>query len=123
MPSYWTGYQSRPFLLSKMGRTAFLDEDVQQPKTVATPSLSRSLEAFSAKVALDDAPSSTIGTSCFPSTPPAALISSMARISASRTDVSEMAMVPESEWRIPTLMVSPTTPSLPDVAVVSSSPW
>src|SRR5688572_4570781 len=105
-PSYWTGYQSSPFSCSKTGRTALRLADVQQPKTVATRSLWMSLRAFSANVGQSDAPSSWMGTIFLPSTPPLALISSMAIISASRTDVSLMAMVPLSECRMPTLMVS-----------------
>jgi hypothetical protein len=69
IPSYWTGYQSRPFLDSKTGRTALREAEVQQPKTQATPSESRSFVAFSEKVALLEAPSSTTGTSFLPRTP------------------------------------------------------
>lgn len=49
----------------------------------------------------------------------------MARTSASRTEVSEIAIVPESEWRMPTLIVSPKTPSAPsaeDAAETGSAP-
>ena len=44
--------------------------------------------------------------SLLPPTPPFALISSTASLMESRTVTSEMAIVPESEWRMPTLMVS-----------------
>ncbi len=97
------------------------EAEVQQPKTQATPSESSSFVAFSEKVALEEAPSSTTATSFLPRTPPAALISSMARTSASRTEVSEIAMVPESEWRMPTLIVSPKTPSVPSAAAEAPS--
>ena len=40
-----------------------------------------------------------------PITPPLLLISSIASISASTTDFSAIAMVPVSEWRMPTLTV------------------
>ena len=97
IPSYCTGYHNSPLWLSNTGTTAFLDAEVQQPNTVATLSFSRSFVAFSVKVALSEAPSSTMYSICFPRTPPAALISSMARISASLTEVSLIAMVPLKE--------------------------
>ncbi len=70
---------------------------VQPPNVTATLSDEMSFWAFSAKVGQSEAPSSTTGLSCLPITPPAALISSMARSSASRTATSEIAMVPDSE--------------------------
>ena len=60
--------------------------------------------AFSAKVGQSEAPSSITGTICLPSTPPAALISSIASSSASFTETSLIDMVPLSECRMPTLI-------------------
>jgi hypothetical protein len=68
---------------------------------------STSLRAFSAKVAGSDAGSSTTGTIFMPLMPPAALISSIARIVALFSDSSMMAVVPVSENRTPTL-ISPS---------------
>src|SRR5690606_865954 len=105
-PSYWTGYHSSDPYRSKTGSIALRLADVHPPNTVATLSCLISLVAFSAKVGQSDAPSSTTGTSFLPSTPPARLISSTASSSASRTVTSLMAMVPLSEWRMPTLISS-----------------
>lgn len=96
-PSYWTGYHSSALRFSKTGSIALRLADVQPPKTVATLSCAMSLVAFSAKVGQSDAPSSTTGSSFLPSTPPAALISSIASSSASLTVTSLMAIVPLSE--------------------------
>src|SRR3954447_21431035 len=106
-PSYCTGYQSRPLRPSKTGSTALRLAEVQQPNTTATLSLEISFFDFSAKVGQSEAPSSTIGSSFIFMTPPAALSSSIAIRVASRTEVSEIAIVPESEWRTPTLIVPP----------------
>ena len=93
--------------LSKTGSTALRLAEVQQPKTTATLSLEISFLDFSAKVGQSEAPSSTIGSSFIFMTPPAALISSIASSVASRTETSEIAIVPLSECRTPTLMVPP----------------
>ena len=85
--------------------TALRLADVQQPKIAATLSLWISFFAFSANVGQSDAPSSTTASSFLPSTPPAALTSSIASSSASLTDTSLTAMVPLRECRIPTLIV------------------
>jgi hypothetical protein len=61
---------------------------------------------FSANSGQLEAGSTTTGSSFLPSTPPLALISSMVISATSLSDVSEMAMVPDSECRMPTLMVS-----------------
>jgi hypothetical protein len=53
-----------------------------------------------------EAGSTTTGSSFLPSTPPGLLISSMVISAVSLSAVSEMAMVPDSECRMPTLMVS-----------------
>src|SRR5712691_10015772 len=87
-PSYCTGYQSRP---------------LSDSKTVATWSFWISFLACSAKVGQSEAPSSMIGSIFLPSTPPLALISSIAISSASLTEVSLIDIVPISEWSTPTL--------------------
>lgn len=81
--------------------------EVQPPKTEATLSSLISFCAFSAKVGQSDAPSSTTGSICLPSTPPALLTSSMASNSESRTVTALIAMVPLRECRMATLMVLP----------------
>src|SRR5215216_5127124 len=93
-------------LLSSLntGSTDLRDTEVQQPKTTATCSLVRSSRAFSANSGQFDAGSMTTGSSLRPRTPPAALISSIVIRAASLSDVSLIAMVPDSECRIPTLI-------------------
>lgn len=107
IPSYCVGYQSRPFELSTTGLTALREALVQQPKIVATLSFIRSFLAFSEKICGSEAPSSSTISIFFPSTPPWSLISWMASFSASRTDVSLMAIVPLRECSKPTFTVSP----------------
>ena len=94
-------------LRSKTGSIALRLAEVQPPNVAATLSVEMSFCAFSANVGQSEAPSSTTGLSCLPSTPPAALISSIASSSASRTETSEIAIVPLSECRMPTGIVSP----------------
>src|SRR5690606_650401 len=50
--------------------------------------------------------STTTGSSCLPSTPPLAFCCSIRNSIVSLSVVSEIAIVPEREWRMPTLMVS-----------------
>src|SRR5207237_322480 len=69
-------------------------------------SLVRSWRAFSANSGQFEAGSTITGSSFFPSTPPLALISAMVISAVSLRDVSLIAIVPDSEWRMPTLMVS-----------------
>ncbi|AFC28024.1 hypothetical protein PM3016_1088 [Paenibacillus mucilaginosus 3016] len=71
--------------------------DVQPPKMTTALSFCSSFFVFSAKVGQSEAPSSTMGLSCLPSTPPALLISSIAMSVASRTDTSLMDIVPVRE--------------------------
>src|ERR1700728_3916722 len=92
-----------PLYCSKTGRTAFREAEVQQPITAAHLSCTRSFFAFSAKVGQSLAPSSWTNLILRPSTPPAALICSMASFSASTDPVSLIAMVPVTECRIPTV--------------------
>src|SRR6266436_4700789 len=111
-PSYCTGYHRRPLYCSNTGNIALRLAEVQPPKTVATLSTVMSCLAFSAKVGQSEAPSWVTTWSCLPSTPPAALTSSIARSSAFFTATSLMAIVPLSEWRSPTLMIEPSTPGM-----------
>ena len=62
--------------------------------------------AFSANSGQLEAGSTTTGSSFLPSTPPLALISSMAIRATSLSTVSEMAIVPDRLCSTPTLMVS-----------------
>jgi hypothetical protein len=80
------------------------DTLVQQPNTTATLSWLISCLAFSANSGQFDAGSTTTGSSFLPSTPPLALISSMAISTVSLSTVSEIAIVPDSECSTPTLM-------------------
>ena len=92
-----------PLYCSNTGSTALREAEVQQPITDAHLSLTSSFFAFSAKVGQSDAPSSWINLILRPSTPPDALICSMASFSACTDPVSEIAMVPVTECRIPTV--------------------
>ena len=79
------------------------EAEVQQPITEAHLSLTKSFLAFSAKVGQSEAPSSWMILILRPSTPPASLICWIASFSASCAPVSEIAIVPETECRIPTV--------------------
>jgi hypothetical protein len=92
-----------PLYCSTTGSTALREAEVQQPMIAATLSLTRSFLAFSAKVGQSLAPSSWMNLILRPSTPPAALICSMASFSASIEPVSEIAIVPVAECRMPTV--------------------
>ena len=92
-----------PLYCSKTGSTALRDAEVQQPMTAAHLSLTRSFLAFSAKVGQSLAPSSWMNLILRPSTPPDALICSIASFSASTEPVSEIAIVPVTECRMPTV--------------------
>src|ERR671936_1779108 len=92
-----------PLYCSNTGSTALRDAEVQQPMTAAHLSLTRSFFAFSANVGQSLAPSSWMNLILRPSTPPAALICSMASFSASIDPVSEIAIVPVAECRMPTV--------------------
>ncbi|MNE01074.1 hypothetical protein D3C80_935010 [compost metagenome] len=91
---------------SNTGSTDLRDTDVQQPNTTATLSWVSNCRPFSANSGQFDAGSTTTGSSNLPLTPPLALICSMVIKAMSLSDVSEIAMVPDSECRMPTLMVS-----------------
>src|ERR1700726_4741279 len=90
-----------PLYCSTTGSTALRDADVQQPMIAGALSLTRSFLAFSAKVGQSLAPSSWMSLILRPRMPPAALICSMASFSASIEPVSEMAIVPVAECRMP----------------------
>src|SRR6201995_4033594 len=92
-----------PLYCSNTGSTALRDADVQQPMTEAHLSLTSSFLAFSAKVGQSLAPSSWMNLILRPNTPPCAVICSIASFSASTEPVSEIAMVPVTEGRIPTV--------------------
>src|SRR5689334_6679882 len=95
-------------LLSSLntGSTDLRDTEVQQPNTAATLSLLISSRAFSANSGQFEAGSTTTASSFLPSSPPLAFCSSMSISMASFNVVSEIAMVPDSECRMPTLIVS-----------------
>src|SRR6201999_1736002 len=115
-----------PLYCSNTGSTAFREADVQQPITEAHLSLTSSFFAFSAKVGQSLAPSSWMNLILRPSTPPMALICSIASFSASIDPVSEIAMVPVAECRMPTVTsVSVTAKPVvltAEVAGVSAQP-
>src|SRR6202020_1580704 len=92
-----------PLYCSNTGSTALRDAEVQQPNTAAHLSLTRSFFAFSAKVGQSLAPSSWMNLILRPGAPPALLICEIAIFSASTEPVSEIAMVPVTEWRMPTV--------------------
>ena len=95
-------------LLSSLntGNTDLRDTDVQQPNTAATLSLVMSSRAFSANSGQFEAGSTTTASSFLPSTPPFLFCSSMSMSMTSFSVVSLIAMVPERECRMPTLIVS-----------------
>ena len=90
----------------KTGSTDLRDTEVQQPNTTATLSLVISSRAFSANSGQFEAGSTTTASSFLPSTPPFLFCSSISISMMSFSVVSLIAMVPESECRTPTLMVS-----------------
>src|SRR5450631_973481 len=92
-----------PLYCSNTGSTALREAEVQQPITAAHLSLTKSFFAFSAKVGQSLAPSSWTNLILRPRTPPASLIWEIASFSASTEPVSLIAMVPVTEWRIPTV--------------------
>src|ERR1700754_268261 len=113
-----------PLYCSMTGSTALREAEVQQPMMAATLSLTSSFLAFSAKVGQSLAPSSWMNLILRPSTPPMALICSMASFSASIDPVSEIAIVPVAECRIPTVTSVSVTASpvvlIAEVAGVSA---
>src|SRR5450756_851962 len=88
------------------GSTDLRDTEVQQPNTTDTLSLEISARAFSANSGQLEAGSTTTASSFLPSTPPFLFCSSMSISITSLSVVSLIAIVPESECRMPILMVS-----------------
>ena len=88
------------------GSTDLRDTEVQQPNTAATLSLLMSSRAFSANSGQFEAGSTTTASSFLPSRPPFLFCSSISISMTSLSVVSLIAIVPESEWRMPTLIVS-----------------
>jgi hypothetical protein len=88
------------------GSTDFRDTEVQHPKTTETLSFSMSSLAFSANSGQFEAGSTTTASSFLPSTPPFLFCSSISISITSLSVVSLIAIVPESECRMPILIVS-----------------
>src|SRR6478609_3432106 len=96
-----------PFSSSKTGRTDLRETDVQQPKVTSTLWTCSSSRAFSANSGQLEAGSTTTASSLRPSRPPLLLAYSTIISAVSRSAVSLIAMVPEREWRTPTLIGAP----------------
>src|SRR6202048_1588011 len=92
-----------PLYCSTTGSTALRDADVQHPMIAATLSLTRAFLSFSAKVGQSLAPSSWMILILRPRMPPASLICAIASFSDSIEPVSEIAIVPVAECRMPTV--------------------
>src|ERR1700712_5793343 len=90
-----------PLYCSMTGSTALREAEVQQPMIAATLSLTSSFLAFSAKVGQSLAPSSWMILILRPRIPPASLICAIASFSDSIEPVSEIAIVPVAECRMP----------------------
>jgi hypothetical protein len=88
------------------GSTDFRDTEVQQPNTTETLSFSISSLAFSANSGQFEAGSTTTASSFLPSTPPFLFCSSISISITSLSVVSLIAIVPDSECRMPILIVS-----------------
>src|SRR5206468_11784856 len=99
-------------LLSSLntGSTDLRDTEVQQPNTAATLSLVISSRAFSANSGQLEAGSTTTASSFLPRTPPFLFCSSIRNSIVSFSVVSLIAMVPERERSMPTLIVSCACP-------------
>src|SRR5215831_14160925 len=111
-------------LLSSLntGSTDLRDTEVQQPNTAATFSLVISSRAFSANSGQLDAGSTTTGSSFLPSSPPFLFWASIIIRTVSFSVVSLMAMVPDSECRTPTLMVSCPKATFEKIAPAENTP-
>src|ERR1700760_3210263 len=95
------------FNSSNTGRTDLRDTEVQQPNTAATLSTEINCRAFSANSGQLEAGSTTTASSFLPSKPPLAFCCSISISMTSFSVVSLIAMVPDRECRMPTLMVPP----------------
>src|SRR6185436_7479683 len=89
------------------GRSDLRETEVQHPNTATTLSLVMSSRAFSANSGQFEAGSTTTASSFLPSSPPFLFCSSISISMTSFRVVSLIAIVPDSEWRMPTLIVSP----------------
>ena len=96
-----------PFSSSNTGSTDLRDTEVQQPNTAAHLSTEISWRAFSANSGQLEAGSTTTASSFLPSRPPFAFCCSISISMTSFSVVSLIAMVPDRECRMPTLMVPP----------------
>src|ERR1700723_1800480 len=96
-----------PFSSSNTGSTDLRDTEVQQPNTAATLSTDRRPLAFSANSGQLEAGSTTTASSLRPSTPPLAFCWSISISMTSFSVVSLIAMVPDNECRMPTLIGAP----------------
>src|SRR5580698_8444512 len=105
------------------GSTDLRDTEVQQPNTAATLSLVISSRAFSANSGQLDAGSTTTASSFLPSRPPFLFCSSISISITSFNVVSLIAMVPDSECRMPILIVScaRAVPAVPPSNVVTAA--
>src|SRR5665213_1788294 len=90
------------------GKTDLRLTEVQQPNITATLSTVRRPRAFSANSGQLEAGSTTTASSFLPNTPPLAFCCSINISIVSLRVVSEIAMVPESECKMPILIVSPS---------------
>ena len=111
---------------SNTGSTDLRDTEVQQPNTAATLSLEISSRAFSANSGQFEAGSTTTASSFLPSRPPFLFCSSISISITSFSVVSLIAMVPDSECRMPTLIVScavaePTTDTVASAAIEAAA--
>src|SRR4051812_4921191 len=102
---------------SNTGSTDLRLTEVQQPNVATTPSLVISSRAFSANSGQLEAGSTTTASSFLPSTPPFLFCSSISISMTSFSVVSLIAMVPESEWRMPILIVSSAAAACPAASV------
>ena len=91
---------------SNTGSTDLRDTLVQQPNTALTLSTVISSRAFSANSGQSDAGSTTTASSLCPITPPFLFWASISMSMTSFSVVSLIAMVPDSECRMPILMVA-----------------
>ena len=96
-----------PFSSSNTGSTDLRDTEVQQPNTAAHLSTDSSCRAFSANSGQLEAGSTTTASSFLPSRPPFLFCSSISISMTSFSVVSLIAMVPDSECSMPTLIVPP----------------
>src|SRR5579862_3285576 len=93
-----------PLSCSNTGSTDLRDTEVQQPNTAATLSTDKSCFAFSANSGQLEAGSTTTASSLRPITPPFLFCSSISISMTSFNGDSLIAIVPESECRMPTLI-------------------